>query len=202
MAKTKINKSGWANTPNVYYVGAMRTTDSRSNEVESENAQWVAARAEFRTKFRALDDAYQKSLVSMSTQIIAEKDEERDVWGQVLEPLAALLNADYKKIEEQMAQSRKLPTVLVKSEVVGNHHYSVPEYAKWADIVEANDKAFAIDASTDNIVSLAPKAKKVGGLFLAFGSVAVKPTDAVDAKKEYALVEIGGGSDVTPVTPE
>ena len=36
-----------------------------------------------------------------------------------LEPLAALLNADYKKIEEQMAQSRKLPTVLVKSEVVG-----------------------------------------------------------------------------------
>lgn len=62
-----------------------------------------------------------------------------------LEPLAALLNADYKKIEEQMAQSRKLPTVLVKSEVVGNHRYSVPEYAKWADIVEANDKAFAID---------------------------------------------------------
>ena len=30
----------------------------------------------------------------------------------------------------------------------------------------------------------------------------VKPTDAVDAKKEYALVEIGGDSDVTPVTPE
>ena len=120
-----------------------------------------------------------------------------------LEPLAALLNADYKKIEEQMAQSRKLPTVLVKSEVVGNHRYSVPEYAKWADIVSANDKAFAVDASTNRIVSLAAKAKKVGGLYLALGGVAVKPTDAVDAKKEYALVEIGGGSsDVTPVTPE
>ena len=57
-----------------------------------------------------------------------------------------------------------------------------------ADIVEVNDKAFAIDASTDNIVSLAPKAKKVGGLYLALNGVAVKPTDAVDAKKEYTLV--------------
>ena len=100
-----------------------------------------------------------------------------------------------------MAQSKKLPTVLVKSDVVGNHRYSVPEYAKWADIVEANDKAFAIDAPTDRIVSVAAKAKKVGGLFLALNGVAVKPTDAVDVKKEYALMEIGGG-EVTPVTPE
>ena len=78
----------------------------------------------------------------------------------------------------------------------------MPEYAKWADIVEANEKAFAVDASTDCIVSLAPKAKKVGGLFLALNGTEVRPTDAVDAKKEYALVEIGGGSDDTPVTPE
>jgi len=62
-----------------------------------------------------------------------------------LEQLAAVLNADYKKIEEQMAQSKKLPTVLVTSDIVGNHRYSVPEFAKWADIVAANEKAFAID---------------------------------------------------------
>lgn len=119
-----------------------------------------------------------------------------------LEDLAAYLNADYKKIEEQMAQSKKLPTVLVKSEVVGNHRYSVPEFAKWADIVSANEKSFAIDASTDYIVSLAAKAKKVGGLYLALNGSAVKPTDAVDAKKEYDLLEIGGEPEVTPVTPE
>ena len=70
-----------------------------------------------------------------------------------LEQLAAVLNAEYKKIEEQMAQSKKLPTVLVKSDVVGNHRYSVPEYAKWADIVSSNDKAFAIDPSTDHTLS-------------------------------------------------
>ena len=119
-----------------------------------------------------------------------------------LEQLAAVLNADYKKIEEQMAQSKKLPTVLVKSDIVGNHRYSVPEFSKWADIVATNDKAFAIDPSTDYIVSLAAKAKKVGGLYLALAGAAVRPTDSVDAKKEYELLAISGGSEVTPVTPE
>ena len=333
MGKTKINKDSWARTPNVYYVGAMRGTDERMAEVESENQQWVAVRQEFHTKFRAVDDAYQKSLMSFTTKTVADKDEERDVYGQVLEQvskqwaripdetlaihgrrvyqvfrdidyrasealvaqnekvtnieqrfseaalqlalqtmgltqvnqrfatltneiiqlmterqtesasrvqgelkaareamdevfsrfveltnalivigsapeledLAAYLNADYKKIEEQMAQSRKLPTVLVKSDIVGNHRYSVPEFAKWSDIVAANEKSFAIDPSTDYIVSLGAKAKKVGGLYLALAGAAVRPTDSVDAKKEYDLLAIGGessGGEVTPVRPE
>ena len=330
MAKTKINKPGWWNAPNAFYLSAMRTTDERMAEVESENQQWVAIRQEFHTTFRAVDDAYQRSLASLQTKTVADKDDERDVYGQVieqvakqwsrlpddalaihgrrvyqvfrdidyrssealvaqnekvvnieqrfgeaalqlalqtmgltqvnqrfatltneiiqlmterqtesasrvqgelksareamdevfgrfveltnallvigsapeLEDLAAYLNADYKKIEEQMAQSKKLPSVLVKSEVVGNHRYSVPEYAKWADIVASNEKSFAVDASTNRIISLSAKAKKVGGLYLALNGVAVKPTDAVDAKKEYDLLEIGGGSEVTPVTPE
>ena len=66
--------------------------------------------------------------------------------------------------------------------------------------------AFFIGAmrTTDCIVSLAAKAKKVGGLFLAPNGSAVRPTDAVDAKKEYALVAMDGESsgEVTPVTPE
>ena len=333
MAKTKILKAGWANTPNAFYVSAMRTTDNNNAAVECQNQQWQQATALFHTTFVTLDNAYQRSMVSFSTQTIAEKDEERDQWGQVieqvakqwmrmpdpamaihgrrvwqvfqdigfrasealvaenekvtnieqrlsfeaalvlalqtmglteanrrfatltqeivtlmqernlenstrvqgelkaartamdevfadyveltnalivtgaapeLEPLAQVLNAEYKKIEEQMAQSKKLPTVLVKSDIVGNHRYSVPELSKWADIVSANDKALAIDPSTDCIVSLAAKAKKVGGLFLALNGAAVRPTDAVDAKKEYALVAMDGSSsgEVTPVTPE
>jgi len=333
MAKTKILKAGWANTPNAFYVSAMRTTDNNNAAVECQNQQWQQATALFHTTFVTLDNAYQRSMVSFSTQTIAEKDEERDQWGQVieqvakqwmrmpdpamaihgrrvwqvfqdigfrasealvaenekvtnieqrlsfeaalvlalqtmglteanrrfatltqeivtlmqernlenstrvqgelkaartamdevfadyveltnalivtgaapeLEPLAQMLNAEYKKIEEQMAQSKKLPTVLVKSDIVGNHRYSVPELSKWADIVAANDKALAIDPSTDYIVSLGAKAKKVGGLFLTLGGVAVRPTDSVDAKKEYALVAMDGSSsgEVTPVTPE
>ena len=108
-------------------------------------------------------------------------------------------NADLKKIEEQIAQGGGTPTVLVRSAVVGNHRYSVPEFSKWEDIVEANDKTFVIDGVLDRVLSASAKAKKVGGLFLALNGAAVKPTDAVDATKEYDLVEIGG--EVTPVTP-
>lgn len=334
MAKTKISKSGWYNTPNAFYVSAMRTTDNRNAGIETENAQWLQMAAKFHTTFQALDDAYQRSQMSFSTQAIAEKDEERDVWGAVieqvakqwarmpdetmalhgrrvyqvfrdidyrasealvaqnekvinieqrfsedvsvdmaltamglkeanrrfaaltqeiitlmaqrnqenstrvqgelkaareamdavyadfveltnafivttgdasLEQLAQVLNAEYKKIEEQMAQSKKLPTVLVKSDIVGNHRYSVPEFAKWSDIVAANEKSFAIDPSTDYIVSLGAKARKVGGLYLSLNGTAVRPTDSVDAKKEYELVAISGessGGEVTPVRPE
>ncbi|MBR3727089.1 MAG: hypothetical protein IKN21_05815 [Prevotella sp.] len=333
MAKTKIYKDTWARTPNAFYVSAMRTTDNNNAAVECQNQQWLQATALFHTTFVTLDNAYQRSMVSFSTQTIAEKDEERDQWGQVieqvakqwmrmpdpamaihgrrvwqvfqdigfrasealvaenekvtnieqrlsfeaalglalqtmgltetnrrfatltqeivtlmqernlenstrvqgelkaartamdevfadyveltnalivtgaapeLEPLAQMLNAEYKKIEEQMAQSRRLPTVLVKSDIVGNHRYPVPELSKCADIVAANDKALAIDPSTDCIVSLGAKAKKVGGLFLALGGVAVRPTDSVDAKKEYALVAMDGvgSGEVTPVRPE
>lgn len=333
MAKIKINKDTWARTPNAFYVSAMRTTDDRSSALETENQQWLTMASEFHTRFRTLDDAYQRSMMSFSTQTIATKDEERDIYGQVieqvakqwarlpddslaihgrrvyqvfqdigfratealvaenekitnieqrlsgelvleqalntmglttvnqrfrtltqeiinlmsqrneesasrvqgelkaareamdevyadyveltnalivtgaapeLEPLAQVLNAEYAKIEEQMKQSKKLPTVLVKSDIAGNHRYPVPELSKWADIVSANDKAFAVDASTGRIVSLAPKAKKVGGLYLALNGVAVRPTDNVDAKKEYELAYVTGGGDgeVTPVVPE
>ena len=119
-------------------------------------------------------------------------------------------NADLKKIEEQIAQGGGTPTVLVRSAVVGNHRYSVPEFSKWEDIVEANDKTFVIDGVLDRVLSASAKAKKVGGLFLALNGAAVKPTDAVDATKEYDLVEIGGSTssggssepEVTPVQPE
>ena len=61
----------------------------------------------------------------------------------------------------------------------------------------ARRTALAVAPSTDRIVSLSAKAKKVGGLYLALGGVAVRPTDAVDAKKEYELVAVSG--EVTPV---
>ena len=88
MGKTKINKDGWKNTPNAFYLSAMRTTDERNAEVESENQQWVALRQEFHTRFRSLDDAYQRSMASMQTKTVADKDEERDLYGQVLEQVA------------------------------------------------------------------------------------------------------------------
>ena len=77
MAKTKIYKDTWARTPNAFYVSAMRTTDSRNAAVVSANQLWLQARDTFHTTFQTLDEAYQRSMVSLSTQTIAEKDEER-----------------------------------------------------------------------------------------------------------------------------
>lgn len=331
MGKTKINKAGWGSAPNAFYVAAMRKTDDLNGGQETENQQWLTMSQSFHHAFQTLDDAYQRSMVSFSTQTIAEKDEERDVWGQVieqvakqwmrmpdpamaihgrrvyqvfqdigfrasealvaenekvtnmeqrfqeaalglalqtmglteanrrfatltaeintlmsqrsaeeatrvkgelkaareamdevfadyveltnalivtgaapeLESLAAVLNAEYKKIDDQIKQSKSLPTVLVTSEVVGNHRYSVPEFATWQTIVEQNDKAFAVATDGSNrILSLAAKAAKVGGLYLTLKGVAVKPTDAVDAKKEYTLAYITPQPEPTPVTPE
>ena len=88
MAKTKIYKSGWYNTPNAFFLSAMRTTDQRNAEVETANQQWIASRSAFRTAFTTLDDAYQRSLMSFSSKTIAEKDDERDIYGQVLEQVS------------------------------------------------------------------------------------------------------------------
>ena len=134
------------------------------------------------TAAREAMDAAWAELVEVTNAVIVTTD------SPELETLAANLNADIAEIERQIEQSKKLPTALVSSKVVGNHRYSVPEFATWQTIVEQNEKAFAIDASTNRIVSLAAKASKVGGLYLTLNGVAVKPTDAVDAKKEYTLV--------------
>ena len=88
MAKTKINAPRTDRMPNAFHVATMRGTDERMAEMESENQQWVAVRQEFHTRFRALDDAYQKSLMSFTTKTVADKDSERDLYGQVLEQVS------------------------------------------------------------------------------------------------------------------
>lgn len=331
MGKTKMNRGNTEKMPNAFYYSFLKSVDDRNGDVETASQLVIGVCTRLHQAFGAFDDAYQRSMASMSSKPIAELDERRDVCGNVmeqvakqwarltddtlsihgrrvyqvfrdidfrstealtaenakvqnmeqrfaeaelqadlaamgltpvnqqfaqltaqiiqlmserneetagrvqgevkaartaldevyaeyveivnavivtttspeLEQLAALVNADLKKVEEQMAQSKKLPTVLVSSEVVGNHRYSVPEFAKWSDIVEANPKAFKLATNgTNRILSAMPKASKVGGLYLALNGVAVKPTDVVNAKKEYKLVTISGGSDVTPVYPE
>ena len=101
---------------------------------------------------------------------------------------------------------------MLNSVVVGNHRYSVSDYAKWSDIAASYNKDFTIDTANNRLLSAYNKAKKVGGMYLALKGVAVKPTDAVDAKKTYTLLLMDGtepqpepdddGGEVTPVTPE
>lgn len=327
----QITKLSWANAPIDFYYNAMLRTRDRANAVETSNQQFLDVLNEFSTAFQALDDAYQHSMASASTETIRVLDEERDVCAMVMqnvakqwmrlpvdamaqigrrvdqvfkdldfrasvamtaentkiqnmeqrfqetqlaEDLAAMgltdinammyqktqqlatllderaderaehvkgevkaareamdtvyqkfvkivnaliitgavpalenyvtqLNSVYRDIEEQIKQSKKLPTVLVTSKVVGNHRYSVSEFATWQTIIDQNEKTFAVaDDGSDRILSTLPKAAKVGGLYLALGTVAVKPTDAVNAKKEYTLLYVTPQPEPTPVVPE
>ena len=88
MAKTKINAPRTDRMPNAFHVATMRGTDERMAEVETEQAAWVAVRTEFHTTFRALDDAFQQSMASLQTKTVADKDSERDVYGQVIEQVS------------------------------------------------------------------------------------------------------------------
>ena len=175
----------------------LRAVTLQLDALMQERNEETAARVqgELKAAREAMDAAWAE-LVEVTNAVIVTTD------SPELETLAANLNADIAEIERQIEQSKKLPTVLVDSKVVGNHRYSVPEFASWQTIVEQNEKVFAIDASTNRIVSLAPKASKVGGLYLTLGGVAVKPTDAVDAKKEYTLAYVKPQPEPTPVEPE
>ena len=327
----QIEKMNWARAATAFYWEVMKRTDSRSMNVETENQLYLTSAQAFHQAFTVLDDAYRRSQASMETKPIGDLDDERDIYGMVmenvakqwmrlpnesmavrgrrvaqvfkdldfraseaitaengkifnmeqrfaeaqlvedlaamgltaintelnrltqlietkigerddekaervkgelkaardamdtayqnfvkmvnalvltgaaseLEPLVAQLNSAYQTIEEQIKQSKSMPTVLVDSKVVGNHRYSVPEFATWQTIVDQNEKAFAVATDGSNrIISLATKASKVGGLYLTLNGVAVKPTDAVDAKKKYALANVKPQPEPTPVEPE
>ena len=97
----------------------------------------------------------------------------------------------------------------MKSDVVGNHTYATSSGWTWERLVQDGKAALAVsspdDGTAPRIVSTDKKALKAGGLYLALAGVLVKPTDDVDAEKEYVLVPVDGGSsdsEVTPVRPE
>ena len=103
---------------------------------------------------------------------------------------------------------RSAKRVSVKSSVVGNHLYSTARGWTWSQLIDDGKALLAIDPEDDaRILSTDKKAEKAGGLYLALNGVLVKPTDDIDADKEYQLIaladgsEDGGGSEVTPVTP-
>ena len=97
------------------------------------NQQWVAIRQEFHTRFRSLDDAYQRSLASLQTKTVADKDEERDLYGQVLEQVSkqwsrlpddalaihgrrvyqVFRDIDYRSSEALVAQNEKVVNIVL-----------------------------------------------------------------------------------------
>ena len=81
----------------------------------------------------------------------------------------------------------------MKSDIVGNHQYQTVAGWTWERLIQDGKAALAVDtadAAQPRIVSTDKKALKAGGLLLALNGVVVKPTDDVDAEKEYELIPI------------
>ena len=86
---------------------------------------------------------------------------------------------------------RTAKRVSVKSTIVGNHLYSASRGWTWAQLIDDGKALLAIDAEDENrIISTDKKAEKAGGLYLALNGVLVKPTDDIDADKEYQLIPL------------
>ena len=86
---------------------------------------------------------------------------------------------------------RTAKRVSVKSTIVGNHLYSTSRGWTWAQLIDDCKALLAIDPDDDTrIVSTDKKAEKAGGLYLALNGVLVKPTDDIDADKEYQLIAL------------
>ena len=96
----------------------------------------------------------------------------------------------YRQISDDRRRTSR--RVSVKSDVVGNHTYATVSGWTWERLIQDGKAALAVDSDTDpaRIVSTDKKALKAGGLLLALNGVAVKPTDDVDAEKEYELIPI------------
>ena len=96
----------------------------------------------------------------------------------------------YRQISDDRRRTSR--RVSVMSEVVGNHTYATVSGWTWERLIQDGKAALAVDSDTDpaRIVSTDKKALKAGGLLLALNGVAVKPTDDVDAEKEYELIPI------------
>ena len=86
---------------------------------------------------------------------------------------------------------RSAKRVSVKSTIVGNHLYTTSRGWTWAQLIDDGKALLAIDAEDETrIVSTDKKAEKAGGLYLALNGVLVKPTDDIDADKEYQLIHL------------
>ena len=160
--------------------------------------------AELKTARTATDRAFAALRLMLNAQAITAADNYS--YTELIKSIQETLKY-YRQISDDRRRTNR--RVSVKSDVVGNKLYATVSGWTWERLVQDGKAALAVsspdDGTAPRIVSTDKKAVKAGGLYLALAGVAVKPTDDVDAEKEYALVPVSNGSsdsEVTPVRPE
>ena len=143
--------------------------------------------AELKTARTATDQAFRALALMLNAQAITAAD--NYLYTELIKSIQETIKY-YRQISEDRRRTSR--RVSVKSEVVGNHTYATSSGWTWERLIQDGKAALAVSDETDpaRIVSTDKKAVKAGGLYLALNGVLVKPTDDVDAEKEYELVAI------------
>lgn len=163
------------------------TADRNDERAQKTTAELKTARLETDQAFRALALMLNAQAIATSVDSAASSLNYR--YTELIKSIQETIKY-YRQISDDRRRTSR--RVSVKSEVVGNHTYATVSGWTWERLIQDGKAALAVDSDTDpaRIVSTDKKALKAGGLLLALNGVAVKPTDDVDAEKEYELIPI------------
>ena len=145
--------------------------------------------AELRSARTATDQAFRALALMLNAQAITAAD--NYLYTELIKSIQETIKY-YRQISDDRRRTNR--RVAVKSEVVGRHTYATVSGWTWERLIQDGKAALAVsspdDGTESRIVSTDKKAVKAGGLLLALNGAPVKPTDDVDAEKEYELIPI------------
>ena len=150
--------------------------------------------AELKNARTATDQAFRALALMLNAQAITQAD--NYLYTELIKSIQETIKY-YRQISDDRRRTSR--RVSVKSDVVGNHLYSTARGWTWSQLIDDGKALLAVEPAssaddTDDaparIVSTDKKALKAGGLLLALNGAPVKPTDDVDAEKEYELIPI------------
>ena len=158
------------------------TADRNDERAQKTTAELRNARTETDQAFRAL-------ALMLNAQAITQAD--NYLYTELIKSIQETIKY-YRQISDDRRRTNR--RVAVKSEVVGRHTYATVSGWTWERLIQDGKAALAVsspdDGTESRIVSTDKKAVKAGGLMLALNGAPVKPTDDVDAEKEYELIPI------------
>ena len=150
--------------------------------------------AELKNARQATDQAFRALALMLNAQAITAAD--NYLYTELIKSIQETIKYYRQIADDRRRTSRR---VSVKSPVVGNKLYAVSAGWTWQRLIDDGKALLAVEpassaSSADDAparaVSTDKKALKAGGLTLALGGTPVKPTDDVDAEKEYELIPI------------
>ena len=145
--------------------------------------------AELRNARLQTDETFRAMALMVNAQAITSAD--NYLYTELIKSIQETIKY-YRQISDDRRRTSR--RVSVKSEVVGRHTYATVSGWTWERHIQDGKATLAVsspdDGTESRIVSTDKQAVKAGGLLLALNGVAVKPTDDVDAEKEYELIPI------------